>query len=137
MSAERDASGLTVLRQIDSACLRYEQAWRSGSAPRIETYLVEAGFEARNPLLKALLQLDLELRSASGQQPSLDEYRERFPDDLDVISFALGETSSRVDTRGKYQDAAMPVVVFPEIGDRLEEFEIQGVLGEGAFGKVY
>lgn len=52
---------IDVLRRIDAACDRFEEAWRDGSKPCLEDYLNEFPAEERSPLLAALQGLQREL----------------------------------------------------------------------------
>ncbi len=62
---------ITVLRQIDSACDRFEEDWQNGRRPRIEDYVESIGANERLHLLAALqtLQQELILRPARTVGP--------------------------------------------------------------------
>src|SRR6516225_5613516 len=64
------------LRQL---CDRFAHLWRTGTPPRIEDYLGVASGEERAVLLRMLVQMDIFFRRRHGQQPCLEEYRQRFP----------------------------------------------------------
>src|SRR5262249_2904365 len=72
----------------------FEADWtRPGAArPRIEALLEAAPHGLYRDLLRELLRCELELRRAAGEAPEADEYRRRFPRELDVLAefFPLG-----------------------------------------------
>jgi hypothetical protein len=76
-----------VLNRIDQVCTRFEQSWRSGGRPILRDYLAGAG-EERRALFRELLKLELEYRCQEGEQPSAEEYRQRFPEDEGAAVFA-------------------------------------------------
>ena len=51
-------------RRIDAVCDRFEAAWRSGTAPRLEDFLVGWEGAERAALLHELLALDADYRKA-------------------------------------------------------------------------
>src|SRR4051812_24228596 len=75
--------------RIDHACDRFERAWREGRRPLIEDYLAESPQPDRPDLLRQLLRLEVELRRESGETPTSEEYRRRFPKDLGLIDSVL------------------------------------------------
>jgi eukaryotic-like serine/threonine-protein kinase len=85
---------------IDAAAMRFERAWKDGSRPRIEDYLIEAAEPQRAPLLDELLRVEIELRRRGGEQPTVEEYRERFPAHASVVVavFSDGPESNVRDT---------------------------------------
>jgi serine/threonine-protein kinase len=81
--SEDDALPLSLARQVDAVCYRFELAWKAAAAagprPRIEDYLAEAPEPGRAALLRELIALEIAYRRRAGEQPQLDEYRGRFP----------------------------------------------------------
>ena len=75
---------------IDAAADRFELAYRRSRRPRIEDYLVDVYSERAPVLLNELLKVELELRRRAGEQPTAEEYRQRFPDHVAVIDAAFG-----------------------------------------------
>lgn len=77
---------------VDAACNGFEAAWKSaaqgGERPQIEQYLAASPKEAREVLLQELLDLELAYRRKLGEQPTLEEYRQRFPDFLGQVSLS-------------------------------------------------
>ena len=83
MAGERcdvsDTGDLDQARRIHSVCESFESRWRAGDPLRIEDLFERAEHGDRAALLEELLILELELRRAAGESPSLGEYRSRFP----------------------------------------------------------
>jgi serine/threonine-protein kinase len=85
---------LLTARRINDSCERFEAAWRAGERPRIEDGLNEAPGPARAAAFFELLVLELELRREAGEQPIIEDYRDRFPDHLGVIDAAFEAAAS-------------------------------------------
>jgi serine/threonine-protein kinase len=84
---------LAMAQQIDRLCDRFEDDWSGPRRPRIEDYLVELSGAGRPAALRALMELELALRQVSGDQPTAEEYRERFPEYADQVASAFESTS--------------------------------------------
>ncbi len=80
----------------DDFCDQFEAAWRSDRKPTIEEFLARAAPENREPLLQALLEIELELRSAAGEVVSVDDYKTRFPEQQAVLENANVEFQRRL-----------------------------------------
>jgi formylglycine-generating enzyme required for sulfatase activity/serine/threonine protein kinase len=74
---------------IDLVADRFERAWLAGDGPRIEDYLAGTVGARRSRLFTELFQVERELRAREGVLPTIDEYRRRFPDLVEVIHRAL------------------------------------------------
>ncbi|WZO98373.1 protein kinase [Isosphaeraceae bacterium EP7] len=85
---------------ISGVAAQYETAFTSGQGPEIDAYLKGTTEPGRSKLLAELLRLDVSLRQARGDRPSLAEYVGRFPRDsgtvFEVLS-AVGLTADEVD----------------------------------------
>jgi tetratricopeptide (TPR) repeat protein len=83
MSIERPAGPgplpLSLARQVDEICLRFEAAWQAGRRPPIEDYLADTPEAARPALVRELVLLDVEYRGKNGEVPRPEDYQERFP----------------------------------------------------------
>jgi tRNA A-37 threonylcarbamoyl transferase component Bud32 len=112
----RYQQSLEVLRHIDEACSVFERALQRGEILSIAEIVAGANPDARPQLLRDLLVLEMEYRSKNGESPSLDHFRERFPDNLPLVKYL-------------YLEHFVP----PQLAD----FSIQRLLGRGAFGNVY
>jgi hypothetical protein len=85
-SFDKEPLPLGAVRSIDQLCDRFEAALKARQSPQIEEFLSLADEAHRSALLEALLEVELEYRRAWGEQPSADEYLERFPDSTAVRS---------------------------------------------------
>jgi tetratricopeptide (TPR) repeat protein len=75
-----------VLREIDRVCTLFEDAWKSGAAPRVEAYCPSESQRDSAVLLRELLFLELEYRQRNGEWPSADEYAARFPHSAELVA---------------------------------------------------
>jgi eukaryotic-like serine/threonine-protein kinase len=91
--------------QIDAVCDRFEAAYHAGECPDLGAYLSEVPTEARVPLFRNLLSLDIEYRQRRGEQPDLKSYRERFPDLAEFVESVIqSRNESRVTTYREERD---------------------------------
>jgi hypothetical protein len=110
---------LSIAERVDAACDRFEAEWKAGNRPRIEDYLAAAPESDRQELRQALLAIELELQGRGQADTS------------------VSQSSVRSD------DKVVPVMTVDhvpgssEMSTTVGRFEIRGVLGSGAFGKVY
>jgi serine/threonine-protein kinase len=78
---------------LDEQANRFERDWKQGGErPRIEDYLASYGLVDRRVLLVELLRRERELRKTAGEEPHVDEYVERFPDERAAVEAAFGIT---------------------------------------------
>src|SRR5262245_46637714 len=59
---------------------RFEQAWHSGTPPRLEDYLPPVGIPERQALLIDLVHIDLQRRLTAGETVRVESYLERYPE---------------------------------------------------------
>ncbi|MCB9940269.1 MAG: SUMF1/EgtB/PvdO family nonheme iron enzyme [Planctomycetaceae bacterium] len=156
------------LSEIDELCDRFDQELVRGLGPRMEKFLADAPMAARNGLLAELLVMELEYRAQQRDEPQIDEYHERFPEQAHVIAGAfsqhaqagqfletpeaasrsatekksLSESADDLDLQGERasSEAAFRRYLKPATRDgwlgRLGHYEIEKILGRGAFGIV-
>ncbi|WP_425400382.1 protein kinase domain-containing protein [Aeoliella sp.] len=125
---------LTHADQIDLICDRFEEAWRNGETPLIEDFVKECDEQCREDLLIELLLVDREFRVRSGESAPREEYQLRFPEYESIIEdleFATIVERCRTRRGGRTQPNAVAA------GDRIAQFELLEVLGEGASGTVW
>jgi serine/threonine protein kinase len=111
-------AALTRARQIDLLCDQFESDWRDGKRPDVAAYVAAAAVDDREALRSALLGVERELRDESLVDTSITRSRMSSP------------TSRTARTTADSGAAA-------ELPQSIGRFAIRGVLGEGAFGKVY
>ena len=66
--------------QIEQICDEFEEAWKAGQRPRLESFLRLGNRRLHEVLLSHLLPLELEYRWRAGEVPRPAEYELRFPD---------------------------------------------------------
>lgn len=106
----------TASRQFDDACQKFEQALSHGDLLSLDDLGPQIDRTERGRMLRGLLLREMEFRSKRGDTPPLEEYQERFPEDLQLVKYL-------------YFEHFIPA--------RLGEFSIQRLLGSGSFGIVY
>jgi serine/threonine protein kinase len=132
--------------RIENACTRFEAAWKGGQQPRIEDYLADAPEPDRSRLLRELLALELEYRHRQGETLVLDNYRQRFPDQAEVVVAVFRAAGGWVGpSSGESASSHQQVSTGPDVRcpsepaqpERLGRYRITGTLGKGGFGVVY
>ena len=111
-----DEFAVTVEIKVDRICTAFDRALRHGENPRVEDLLDGFEGEARDKLLASLLALEMEHRLAHWAQLPWCEYRERFPDDTQIV-------------KSVYVETVMPT--------HIGHFKVEKILGKGGFGRVY
>jgi serine/threonine protein kinase len=89
---------VSQLRRIDALCRQFEEAWQTGRRPQIEQVLQQAPAPDRPALLRELLSLEWAWRRRLGETLSLDEYRQRFPDQQKALADWYAEQAPIVPT---------------------------------------
>ena len=94
MGATRDENSLQQRQHVDQLAEQFEREFRDcQQRPMIEYYLNQPP-ELRAMLLKELLTIERQLRRELGQQPMIEEYRQRFPNDVASLTMPLQVTWS-------------------------------------------
>lgn len=161
-NAKNDSQGnlsLDTLKRLDEVSAEFESAWKTGKRPRIETYLGTATEPECTLILRELLKLEVELRTAAGQQVAAADYYPRFPEHSDVISAILAPEGATIagPTSAPAAESVTPSVsgaateptsghadVLPFLAPsnkpgslgRLGQYEIEGIVGRGGMGVV-
>ena len=77
---------LTAERErVDKICNRFEDEWKGGQSPRIESHLQGPPGAVRDLMLRELLLLEIDLRLESADRPAKQDYLERFPSKAGLI----------------------------------------------------
>lgn len=112
-------AALLRARRIDQACDQFESAFKAGESPDVDEVVAQAPAEDQESLRAALKGIEQELRQRSIADTSVTRSSLASPAPLNPDATALH----------KSQSAPLP--------KRIGRFEIVGVLGAGAFGRVY
>jgi serine/threonine-protein kinase len=92
-STEGSGGGSTE-RLIDYLADRFEAAWKAGERPRIESLLALVNQSSQAQLFSELLKVELELRRIAGEEPSLDEYQQRFASHAEIVKRLVSSADS-------------------------------------------
>jgi eukaryotic-like serine/threonine-protein kinase len=120
----RDGGEFPTRRRIDAACDRFEVAWRAGASPRIEDYLADWSQPGRNELFFELLGVELELRLEAGEDPTLDDYRARFPELVTVTDAVLIGSPDDRPAVGPMKDRMPPAPFLSRCDGPLEPIDL-------------
>ncbi|MEP3930811.1 MAG: serine/threonine protein kinase, partial [Rhodopirellula bahusiensis] len=78
------------MERIDDLCAEFERKWQADQSPSIESVLTEdISPEERDVLLAELVALDVDYRRRRSENPSEQDYLNRFPDSVSIIHDAL------------------------------------------------
>ena len=132
MSIRQEKLPIAALERIDDLCAEFENTWRRDTPPTIESMLPRATSPVeRAALLAELLVLDIDYRRRRGEQPTAQEYVDRFPGDSETIRRALKEGKERTGaSRFEPPTVARLAKLFPAL-------EINELIGAGGMGAVY
>jgi hypothetical protein len=88
----------SVADRIDLACDQFEAAWNAGEKPVIESFLVGWSGPDRAALISELIDLEIALRRARGEQALRRDFVERFAaEGMAIDPDATGDTPDRPD----------------------------------------
>jgi serine/threonine protein kinase len=128
----------------------FRQSCAEGNTPRIEDVLLSATADQRSFLLHQLLLIKLDTLRRRGEQPNLDDYLKRFPDQLALVRTAFVEAGLKDTTTARTalnSDAGLETLAVPmahgapvkleSLPRKLGRFQLQSLLGQGGMGAVY
>lgn len=78
----------------DEVCGRFEAALKADPPPQLEDYLGQVPEPERSSLFRELLALEVLYRRRKDQRPTVEDYRQRFAEYVDVARAVLQETDS-------------------------------------------
>ena len=110
---------LSIAQRVDLACDRFEADWKAGKRPKIADFVSASPESDRESLRQALLAIELELQGRSEADTSITQSSVRIPADISLDATALHPATSS------------------DVLKKIGRFDLRGVLGSGAFGKVY
>ncbi len=121
-------------RLILSELVKFDmaQAADAGELRSLDFYrdILEPLYTARQIPFDLVLE-EIQIRRASGETPSLEDYSDRFPHLCGIIAEFLGRQSPRRSTNA----LGKPPVFSP--GFTIDDFQVVRTLGQGAFASVY
>jgi serine/threonine protein kinase/tetratricopeptide (TPR) repeat protein len=83
----------SVMERMDKVCDTFEAAWQTaaptGQPPRIEDYLGDTPEPQRSALLRELIALDIDYRLRAGENPKAEDYRDRFSEHVELVTWAF------------------------------------------------
>ncbi len=147
-STEPSLSGEALFR-IDQICDAFEEDWSRGQPPSLETYLESVPPHECPTLLRYLLSVELEYRSRRGDEPSEQEYRDRFPEFSTVVVSVFVQVQTRERTieltQGECEDRLEgATLVRDHVGHEetpqpltLKGYEVLTEIARGGMGAVY
>lgn len=125
---------LEELDLLDAVCDAFEQEFRSGRKPEIESYLEGDGSVAV-VMFRELLRIELDFHCRDDSEISLEslrtDYCERFPNHRDAIGQVLEDIHRQPEgvSTGWSTPASIP--------DRIGSFELIEKIGQGGMGVVF
>lgn len=122
---------LDEVERLDSLCDCFEQQLLANQKPKIESFVLGCRAATREPLLRALLTLELEYLAQAEAAPDLRDYLQRFPEDTVTVQAAFAfvfPNPVAADTESWSHDGRL--ISIPN-------YTLLSELGEGGMGTVY
>jgi serine/threonine-protein kinase len=127
-----DRRSWTELQQIVRS---FRGALRRGEQLDIEAFAWSARVSRRMVLVE-LIHEELEFRIKAGEAANLSVYLERFPELADDAR-ALSELHAAETALLSRNRAGRAISAYPDATEQFGRYELQSVIGQGAFGVVY
>ena len=105
-----------AVKEVDEACTAFESSLRRGQPLNIKELIANANDHIRDRLFSELLSIEMEFLKSRGETPSIEQYRNRFPEQWHSVKHL-------------YLEHFTPA----HVGD----FPVQRLVGRGGFGHVY
>lgn len=124
----------------ESVCDRFEEEFRAGGTPAIETMLASVAIEIRPRLFAELLSIECWWRKRRGQTVQPEDYFPRFPDYQETIvaAFAAPKRSDSTPPTAAFQTVAAELPRSSlDVGSKLGPYHLVAKLGEGGMGVVF
>ncbi len=109
-----------------------------GQGPRPESLLPRWPGNPRDDLdFASVLFEDYQHRLRKGDKPSVDEYKERFPEQENALSQLISRQQLLASLGGGTGPSNGPTLGLPDVGDQVFGFRLRLELGRGAFARVF
>jgi serine/threonine protein kinase len=134
-------------RGTEQVARRFQRAWKDGARPRIEDYLPDVAEAQWSQVFERLLRAEYDLRREGGEESSVEEYLDRFPEHSELVKAVFGttppplsagsdQTGRQVGSRETASRSDATDALPRELADHAE-YENVRVLGDGGMGVVY
>ena len=151
------STDLRDMEEMDHICDRFEEQWRNLELepPQIKEYLSGCRDEQRVELLDHLLNIEIWWRCRRGEIPAIEDYREQFSEHEEMLTRLFSTHQAELCRHWEGHEfsgghglqlrmsSTEPNNPWPSIYLDMDDtpegkprYEILGVIGRGAFGKV-
>ncbi len=142
------AAPFDVCLEIDRYVAAFEAARRAQESSEVDRFLPDVGHPLRDAVACELIRVDLELRWERGEQPGLDQYRDRFTGvftDPELAGKLEYEWHRQCSERAKQTAPPRLEKVLEQAapwlrlsaGDELFGFQLVREIGRGSFSRVF